>query len=167
VIVLIGFMGAGKSTVGRLLADRLGLAFQDVDEVIEQRTDLSIPDLFERHGEPHFRDLEQATVVELMQGPESVLSLGGGAVEHEQVRAAIAAATVVYLEVSHEQALRRVGDDPQRPMLRRSDLAQLHEHRRRAYRAVATVTVATDDRDAQEVVAEILSVLPATGAPPG
>ena len=72
-IVLIGFMGAGKSTVGRLLADRLGLAFQDVDEVIAQRSELSIPDLFERHGEPHFRDLEQATIVELMQGPESVL----------------------------------------------------------------------------------------------
>jgi shikimate kinase len=159
VIVLIGFMGAGKSTVGQLLANRLELPFYDVDRVIEQRAGTTIPQLFDRHGEAHFRALEQVTVTELVTGPEAVVALGGGAVEHDQVRTALLGARVVYLSVSHEQALSRVGGDAGRPMLRRADLAELHEHRTRAYRSVATLVVATDGRSAAAVADEIATTL--------
>ncbi len=155
VIVLVGFMGAGKSTVGALLAQRLGLDFFDVDDVIAERAAMPVAALFDRHGEPHFRELEKTTVVELMGGPDAVIALGGGAAEHELVRQAIAGATVVYLQVSHEQALARVGHDRQRPVLRRSgpeELARLHEHRIAAYRSVADITVSTDARTTADVI---------------
>jgi shikimate kinase len=160
VIVLVGFMGAGKSTVGRLLARQLEVAFHDVDDVIQRRSGMTVAHLFAEHGEAHFRDLEQRTVLELVSGPPAVVALGGGATEHPQVRLALAGHQVVYLQVSHDQALARVGRDPQRPMLKRPDLAQLHETRTLAYRDVASIVVATDGRRADDVVAEILESLP-------
>jgi shikimate kinase len=170
VIVLIGFMGAGKSTVGRLLADELGLTFYDIDRVIEQRTQSSIAEIFEQFGEPHFRDLEQRTIEELLVGADAVIALGGGAVEQERVQVALVAAkrlggTIIYLDVSYEQALARVGHDPKRPMLRRSDLAQLHASRARTYREVATVVVSSGARTTTEVVRDVLAVLPGQPTP--
>jgi shikimate kinase len=166
VIVLVGFMGAGKSTVGARLAQRLGLTFHDVDQVIEQRAGTSVAALFDNYGEPYFRDLEQATVRELLAGPDAVIALGGGAAEHEQVQGVLAGTTVVYLEVSHRQALARVGHDPRRPMLRRTDLEQVHERRTIAYRALASVVVSTDDRDTEAIVAEVVAAL-SPNQPPG
>jgi shikimate kinase len=160
VIVLVGFMGAGKSTVGRLLGRALDVPFHDVDDVIQRQTGMTVATLFADHGEAHFRDLEQRAVAELVSGPTAVLALGGGAAEQQQVRRALAGQHVIYLHVSHEQALARVGHDPQRPMLRRPDLAELHERRTVAYNEVATVVVATDGRRADDVVAEILASLP-------
>jgi shikimate kinase len=174
-IVLIGFMGAGKTTVGNLLAARLGLPFADSDQVIEQRSGRPVRQIFAQDGEAAFRILEHQVIAELLDGPDPkslVLALGGGAPEHPATRALLArgdnpprppregmaSAQVVYLHVSYEQALRRVGGDDGRPLLARPDLAARYERRLPVYASVATLTVPTDGRDPQAVTEDILAV---------
>ncbi len=140
-IVLIGFMGAGKTTVGRALAVRLGLGFVDTDEVIEQSAGLSISDIFEAYGEPGFRELEARVVVDQLAGPPAVLALGGGAVTTESVRRALAGHQVVLLDISLADTLSRIGADPSRPVLRRPDLAEVFAERVELYREVASVRI--------------------------
>jgi shikimate kinase len=167
VIVLVGFMGAGKTTVGHLLAERLALPFTDSDEVIEQRAGRPVPQIFAEDGEPAFRDLEHQVIADLLNGPELVLALGGGAAEHPRTRQHLAAAQVVYLQVGYEQALARVGGDPGRPMLARPDLAATYRRRLPLYAAIATLTVPTDGRPPGAVGDDILARLvtePAAGA---
>lgn len=170
-IVLVGFMGAGKTTVGRLLADRLGLPFVDTDLVIEDRERRTIPQIFEADGESAFRDVEQAVVADVLSGPEAVVSLGGGACGREGTREVLRTHTVVHLDVSFEQAKRRTAGDTYRPMLRRPDLAELHATRREVFRSLADVDVATDGRRAEVIALEVLDGV--TGqegvlvAPPG
>ena len=101
-IVLIGFMGAGKTTVGHLLAERLGLPFMDTDLVIEQRTRRSVRDIFATDGEPAFRQLEHTVTAELLAGPDAVLALGGGAVLHPETQRALGGHQVVYLKVGYD-----------------------------------------------------------------
>jgi shikimate kinase len=156
-IVLIGFMGAGKTTVGQLLAARLGLPFADADAVIEDRAGTPVPDIFAERGEPAFRALEHETIAALLTGPRAVLALGGGAVEHEQTRRLLRAAEeVVYLDISYQGALDRLGHDNSRPMLRRPDLAGVYRRRLSAYQAAATLTVSTEGRPPGHVCAEIM-----------
>ena len=163
-IVLVGFMGAGKSTVGRLLADRLALPFIDTDHVIEDRERRSIPEVFEADGESAFRDVEQAVVADVLSGPAAVVSLGGGACGREATREVLRAHTVVHLHVSLDQARRRTAGDGNRPVLRRPDLAELHAARRVVFSAISDVEVGTDGRAAQAVADEVLAAL---AAPPG
>ncbi len=107
-IALVGFMAAGKTTVGRHLARELGVPFCDTDAAIVARHG-PIPKLFERHGEAGFRALEYAVVRELLQGPPGVLALGGGAVTHAPTRALLAAASMrVYLDMPAETLLARL-----------------------------------------------------------
>ena len=165
-IVLVGFMGAGKTTVGHLLAERLALPFTDSDEVIEQRAGRSVPRIFAEDGEPAFRALEHQVIADLLDGPELVLALGGGAAEHPQTRQHLAAAQVVYLQVGYEQALARVGGVPGRPMLARPDLAATYRRRLPLYAAIATLTVPTGGRAPEAVTEDILARLvtePAAG----
>jgi shikimate kinase len=158
-IVLVGFMGAGKTTVGTLLAGRLGLPFTDSDQVIEQRAGRPVRQIFAEDGEPAFRALEHEVIAELLDGPPIVLALGGGAAEHPQTRNKLATARVVYLHVSYAQALQRVGGDPgSRPLLARPDLAGLYERRLGVYAGVATMTVPTDGRDPLAIAEDILAV---------
>ncbi len=170
-IVLVGFMGAGKTTVGRLLADRLGLPFVDTDLVVEDRERRTIPQIFEADGESAFRDVEQVVVADVLSGPEAVVSLGGGACGREGTREVLRTHTVVHLDVSFEQAKRRTAGDTYRPMLRRPDLADLHATRREVFRSLADVDVATDGRRAEVIALEVLDGV--TGqegvlvAPPG
>ena len=162
-IVLVGFMGAGKTTVGQLLATRLGLPFTDADTAIEERTGTPVPQIFAERGEPAFRALEHETIASLLAGPRLVLALGGGAVEHEQTRQVLKAAEhTVYLHVPYEVALARIGDDDGRPMLLRSDLTEIYRRRLDVYEQVATVTVPTEGRLADHVCADIVQHL--TGA---
>lgn len=163
-IVLVGFMGAGKSTVGRLLADQLGLPFADSDELIEQATGLSIADIFEGFGEAGFREIEARVIVEQLAGPPGVFALGGGAVTSTPVRAALVGHDVVLLEISLADALSRVGGDPRRPLLHRHDLEQIFAGRAGQYRAVATLTVAAAGRSPQEVAQEIAAAVVDPGA---
>ncbi len=159
-IVLVGFMGAGKSTVGSLLADRLGLPFTDSDQVIEQRAGRPVRQIFAEDGEPAFRALEHQVIAEILDGPARVLALGGGAAEHPGTRDTLTSAHVVYLHVSYEQALQRVGGDgaPEvRPLLARPDLAALYQRRLGVYAGVATLTVLTDGRRPEAVTEDILA----------
>jgi len=160
VIVLIGFMGAGKTTIGQLLAERLGLPFTDSDQVIEQRAGRPVAQIFAEDGEPAFRALEHQVIADLLAGPALVLALGGGAAEHPGTRERLAAAEVVYLQVGYEQALQRVGGDPSRPLLARPDLVATYQRRLSVYAGIATLTVPTDGRAPGAIGADILARLP-------
>lgn len=167
-IVLIGFMGAGKTTVGRLLADRLGRPFADSDEVIEDAEAVAIRDIFEARGEAAFRRIEATVITDLLAGPEVVLALGGGALTTPGVRQALAGHRVVLLDLALAEALERVASDPGRPMLRRPDLSGLYNERQDAYRDAADVVVAVSGRSPREVVDDVLSALePAETGPDG
>jgi shikimate kinase len=167
VIVLVGFMGAGKTTIGTLLAARLELPFADSDQMIEQRAGRPIPQIFAEDGEPAFRTLEHQVIADLLDGPDMIIALGGGAAEHPRTQDKIGRGPqVVYLQVGYDQALRRVGQDAGRPMLARPDLAAVYERRRLVYARLATLTVGTDDRHPETVSDDILARLarvPAAG----
>jgi shikimate kinase len=166
VIVLVGFMGAGKTTVGHLLSERLGIPFTDSDQVIEQRSGRSVPQIFAEDGEPAFRILEHQVIAGLLDGPALVLALGGGAIEHRGTRDRLARAQVVYLQVGYEQAMQRVGGDQGRPLLARPDLAATYQRRLPLYAGLATLTVSTDGRHPETVSQDIVTRLttePAVG----
>jgi shikimate kinase len=162
VIVLVGFMGAGKTTVGRLLAADLGVPFTDSDHVIEHRAGKPIPRIFADDGEPAFRALEHEVIADLLNGPESVLALGGGAVTHDRTRTLLAPVPVVYLRVSYPAAMSRVGGDRGRPMLARPDITQVHKDRELLYAQVATLTVDTDTSSPREITVDLLARLEMT-----
>ena len=158
-IVLVGFMGAGKTTVGHLLSGRLGLPFTDSDHVIEQRAGRPIRQIFAEDGEPAFRALEHQVIAGLLDGPALVLALGGGATEHPGTRDRLARAQVVYLQVGYEQAMQRVGGDQGRPLLARPDLAATYQRRLPLYAELATLTVSTDGRHPEAISQDILTRL--------
>ena len=154
-IVLTGFMGSGKSTVGPLVAARLGWRFVDADNVIEAEADCRIAEIFARHGEAAFRDLEHATIARLAATDNLVLALGGGAIERAETLDQLLtgeATLLVHLEVALETALTRCGGTEQeRPVLAdRANLENRYERRLPLYRE-AHVTVMTDALTADEV----------------
>ena len=176
-IVLIGFMGAGKTTIGRLLAERLGLPFVDSDLVIEHQQRRSISSLFDELGEPGFRGVEERTIADLLDGQACVLSLGGGACGSPATRELLRRHTVIYLHVELAEALARVGGDTYRPLLGRPGLSDLYTARLDIYATTASVTSFTTGRRVEDVAFEILARLTATAeldgspgilvAPPG
>jgi shikimate kinase len=166
VIVLVGFMGAGKTTVGRLLASQLGLPFTDSDLVIEERTGKPIRQIFADDGEPAFRQLEHEVIAGLLRGPGRVLALGGGAAAHDGTRELLAAVPVVYLRVSYAEAMNRVGGDRGRPMLARPDVDRLYAERDPLYAATASCTVDTDASSPEQVALDILARLDASPRTP-
>jgi len=155
-------MGAGKTTVGHIMAERLGQPFVDSDVLIEQRLGRDIRDIFRTEGEPYFRQLEHDTVAGLVRGPDAVIALGGGAVEDPRSRAVLRNARVVYLRVSYDEALARVKSDEFRPMLHRPDLDEVYKRRLSAYEDISVLTVDTDGRRPDAVALEVLARLPAT-----
>ncbi|MFI7535634.1 shikimate kinase [Streptosporangium sp. NPDC049376] len=161
-VVLVGAPGAGKSTVGHLLAERLGVAFRDTDADVEATAGKPVSDIFVEDGEEHFRELEARAVQLALDEHDGVLSLGGGAVLAEATRELLAGHPVVYLEVGLAQAVQRVGLASARPLLvlnPRSRLKKLMEDRRPIYEGLAVLTVATDERDPEQVVDEIVKGL--------
>src|SRR6202161_2691264 len=146
VAVLVGFMGAGKTTVGHIVADRPGQPFVDSDVLIEQRLGRNIRDIFRTEGETYFRELEHATVAELVRGEETVIELGGGAVEAPRTRAGLRNARVIYLRVGYDEAMSRVQGDEYRPMLHRPDLDELYKKRLPVYEGLSVLTIDTDGR---------------------
>jgi len=159
VVVLVGFMGAGKTTVGHIMAERLGLPFVDSDVLIEQRQGREIREIFRAEGEPYFRQLEHETVAGLVRGRDAVIALGGGAVEDPRSRAVLRNAKVVYLRVSYDEALARVKSDEFRPMLHRPGLDEVYRRRLSLYEDVSVLTVDTDGRRPDAVALEVLAQL--------
>src|ERR1700745_3131948 len=162
VAVIVGFMGAGKTTVGRIIAERLGQPFVDSDVLIEQRLGRDIRDVFRTEGEPYFRQLEHDTVAGLGRGPDAVIALGGGAIEDPRTRAVLRNARVVYLRVSYDEALARVKSDEFRPLLHRPALDEVYKRRLSAYEGISVLTVDTDGRRPDAVALEALARLTAT-----
>lgn len=161
--VLVGLPGSGKSTIGRRLAKALGVGLLDTDVAIEQRTGRSIADIFATDGEQEFRRIEEDVVRAALADHDGVLSLGGGAVTSPGVRAALAGHTVVYLEISAAEGVRRTGGNTVRPLLAGPDRAEkyraLMAKRAPLYRRVATMRVDTNRRNPGAVVRHILSRL--------
>jgi shikimate kinase len=166
-VVLVGPPGAGKSTVGALLAQRLGVDLRDTDADVEASTGTTIAELFVDHGEAHFRALERQAVAAALDEHAGVLSLGGGAVLDPDTRKALRGHRVVFLDVGLADAVRRVGLGVSRPLLLgnvRSRLKALLDERRPAYEAVAWLTVDTDGRTPEELVDDIAEALTREGA---
>ncbi len=163
-IVLVGFMGAGKSTIGPLVAAATGLPFLDTDDVIIERAGESIAEIFQSRGEQAFRSLERSVVLETLGGADGVVALGGGAAADPQIATALEGHEVVYLEVSWDDVRRRIGDDPARPLLRGRDPEALLASRRRSYERVASMTVATSGRSPEEIAAHIARQVTARAA---
>lgn len=160
--VVVGLPGAGKSTVGLLLADELGVAFRDTDADVERVAGESISDVFVTRGEEHFRALERAAVVAALAEHDGVLALGGGAVLDADTRADLAGHRVVHLQVSLSAASPRIGLSASRPLLMGSPRKQwlaLAEARKPFYESVATVTVSTDGLTPEQVVQQVLTAL--------
>ncbi len=161
-VVVVGAPGAGKTTVGRLLAGLLGVGFRDTDEDIEAGTGSAVTDLFIDIGEASFRELERDAVAAALTGADGVLALGGGAVADAATRAALAGHRVVYLEVTAPTAGERVGLARSRPLLLgnvRGQLRALLDARRPLYEQVATVTVDTEGRTPAAVAAAVAAAL--------
>lgn len=162
-VVLVGPPGAGKSTIGRKLARELGVPLYDTDAGIEQETGRTIPEIFADDGEPEFRRIEERVVRRAVLDERGVVSLGGGAVLSENTRALLRERTVVYLEISVAEGLRRTGASTGRPLLNGADpgakYRELMRIRRPLYREVSSIRVRTDGRSPGRVVRAILAEL--------
>jgi shikimate kinase len=164
VAVLIGPPGAGKSTVGPLLAALLGAEFVETDQMVEDAAGKPVSDIFVSDGEPAFRDLERAAVARALDHHSGIVALGGGAVMDPQTRERLDRHRVVYLQTGFAAAVRRVGLDSPRPMLivnPRGRMRELLAERLPVYESLARITVATDDRDPQEIADEIAAAVTA------
>jgi shikimate kinase len=167
--VLIGSMGAGKSSVGHALARKLGVAFRDTDEDIEARTGTTIADLFVSRGEPHFRALEVEAVRDALAEHAGVLALGGGAPMQPAIANLLAGHRVVFLDVGLAEAVRRVGLGTSRPLLLGNVRGQLRtrlEERRPVYEALALLTMRVDTATVDELATAIADELARTGVSP-
>ncbi len=160
VLVLVGPPGAGKTTVGRLAAERLGLGFRDTDADVEAAAGKPVAEVFFDDGEEAFRELEAAAVARALTEHDGVLSLGGGAVLADATRAHLQGHRVVFLNVGLSDGVRRVGLSAARPVLAlnpRAQLQQLLVARLPLYREVATREVLTDGKTPEQVLDEVLA----------
>lgn len=158
-LVLMGAPASGKSTVGRMLASRLGATFTDVDEVIEAEQGRPIREIFATDGEPFFRELELDASLRCL-GQPGVVALGGGAPMTPEIAARLADLPVVWLKVSVGQAAKRVGIDDGRPLLlgnMRSTLIRLLGERKPVYESLADLTVDSDSSSPEELADQIAS----------
>jgi shikimate kinase len=162
-VVLVGMMGAGKSTIGRRLAARLRLPFLDADIEIEAAAGMSIPDIFETHGEPHFRDGEARVIARLLDGGPAVIATGGGAFMREETRNRIRDKAVsIWLKADVDVIVKRVRRRADRPLLQTEDpvatVSRLLEQREPVYQT-ADLTIASRDVPHDRVVDECVEAL--------
>ncbi|WP_327313808.1 shikimate kinase [Streptomyces sp. NBC_01235] len=161
-VVLVGPMGVGKSTVGQLLAGRLGVGYRDTDDDIVAAQGRSIAEIFVDEGEDAFRAIEKRAVRKALAEHDGVLALGGGSILDADTRGLLAGQRVVYLAMDVEEAVKRTGLNAARPLLAvnpRKQWRELMEARRHLYEGVATAVVATDGRTPEEVTQVALDAL--------
>jgi len=164
VAILIGPPGAGKSTVGPLVADLLGAEFLDTDSVVEEMAGKPVGDIFVSDGEAVFRELERTAVARTVATHPGILALGGGAVMDPGTRELLAGQRMVYLETGFAAAAHRAGLDAPRPLLIGNPRARMREllaERLPVYEGLAWVTVTTDDRAPQDIADEIAATVTA------
>jgi shikimate kinase len=164
-VVLVGMMGAGKSTIGRRLAARLRLPFLDADAEIETAAGMSIPDIFETHGEPHFRDGEARVIARLLDAGPSVLATGGGAFMRDETRNRIRDKAIsIWLKADAETILKRVKRRADRPLLQTADpaatIGRLIDERHPVYQ-LADITIASREVLHEKIVEECVAALQA------
>ena len=162
-VVLVGMMGAGKSTIGRRLAARLGLPFVDADTEIEAAAGMTIPEIFEAHGEPHFRDGEARVIARLLESGPAVLATGGGSFMREETRRRIGEKAVsIWLKADPDTIMRRVKRRADRPLLQTTDpaatVSRLLSEREPVY-GRADLTIASRDVPHDKIVDECLDAL--------
>ncbi|AMW09323.1 shikimate kinase [Streptomyces qaidamensis] len=161
-VVLVGPMGVGKSTVGQLLAERLGVSYRDTDDDIVAARGRTIAEIFVDEGESAFRAIEKQAVHRALAEHDGILALGGGAILDAGTRALLAGQRVAYLSMDVEEAVKRTGLGVARPLLAvnpRKQWRELMEARRHLYEEVATAVVATDGRTPEEVTEAALDAL--------
>jgi shikimate kinase len=163
-IYLVGPMGVGKSTIGRLLATELSLSFHDSDRVIEERTGADIPWIFDMEGESGFRDRETAVLIELAAGKNLVIATGGGIITRPENSGIMqSSGYVCYLTASIDQLVERTARDKKRPLLQvenpRQKIIDLLEHRHPLYSQAADFVINTDRRSPKSVAMEIASLV--------
>jgi shikimate kinase len=168
-VVLVGMMGAGKSTIGRRLAARLNLPFVDADTEIEAAAGMTIPEIFELHGEPHFRDGEARVIARLLETGPAVLATGGGSFMREETRRRIAEKAVsIWLKADPDIIMRRVKRRADRPLLQTADpvatVSRLLGEREPVYQR-ADLTIASRDVPHDKIVEECIEALHARLSP--
>ena len=163
VAILIGPPGAGKSTVGVLLAARLGVSFTDTDAEVEAVAGKPVSDIFVEDGEQAFRDMEREAVARVIASSDGVVAVGGGAVLDERTQELLAGRPVVYLETGFAAAAKRVGLGQARPLLignPRATLKALLDRRLPTYQKLAWLTIPTDGSPPEQLAADIAARLP-------
>jgi len=159
-IYLIGFMGSGKSTIGKLLAERLGYKYIDTDEEIEKETGLKISEIFEKYGEKYFRELEKKKIKELSEQSELVVSTGGGLpANNENMEVMKKTGEVIWLKIDFETFLSRTDGDPNRPLLK-EDINKLKDRFNGRKRFYSQADIVIDgNKPVEEVLEDILKKL--------
>ena len=162
-IFLVGFMGAGKSTVGRILAEKLGYGFCDADKYIEEQAGTTITQIFADHGEDHFRDMESESTETLAAGDNQVIATGGGVVQRDRNWDAMkAGGTTIYLRATVESVWERIKDDDTRPLLQVDnpvDTARELLTKRTPMYEKADIIIDTDNLSPEQVADHVLSKL--------
>ena len=161
-IVLIGMRGAGKTTVAKKVAEKLSRPFIEMDDLIVEKEQMKIPEIVEKHGWDYFRDLESEVASEVATKENVVISAGGGIVTRpENILALKKNGVIVFLQVSVDELLKRIGDDPNRPYLAgkktvREDMEEVSEERKNLYLSSADEIVDTNNKSVDDVVIDAL-----------
>ncbi len=160
-IVLIGMMGTGKSTIGKILAEKLQADFIDIDSEIENNEQMSINQIFETKGEEYFRKIEQKEIITSFKD-NSVIALGGGAFENKQTRNFLINSSIIHLKTSPNIIYERIKNDKTRPLLKKQmtveKITQIYNARAINYEK-ANITIMTDNKTPEEIVKEIMEAL--------
>ena len=163
-LILIGFMGTGKSTIARQLSKQLDMPFFEMDEMIVQKEGMEISDIFQEKGEAYFRDLETALLKKLLQEEKGILSCGGGIIlRDENIQAMKKHGTVILLTAKPETILKRVQHNQSRPVLNGkkniNDITKLMKERESRYQMAADITISTDDKSLSQICEEITTIV--------
>ena len=161
-IYLVGPMGSGKSTIGRLLAKKLGLPYFDLDKLVEDQEKMSISDIFQKQNEKYFRDLESITLVQYSQESNFVISTGGGCVLRDQNLYILRKGLVIYLKISIETQFKRVKNRTHRPLINnvtKDALAKFDKERGTVYSGISNIEVDVSNLDKEDVLSTIIKRL--------